>query len=221
MASPARQPQISLKDPFSAISHYVGAAAALGFGVVLVRLASSSPLATVSALVFTLAMIILYLASAIYHTFATSSDRLQMLDHAAIYLLIAGTYAPVCLLALPPHWGYPILACQALLAIIGFISVFRYGSKPRWLRIALCIVMGWMVVIAYQPLRNFSPPALHWLLAGGLVYTVGTVIYATRRPKLWPGVFGSHDLWHLFVIGGTACHASAIWIVTEKWIAGT
>ena len=215
-ASPKRK---SIKDPFSAISHYVGAVAGLTFGGFLVALASPSPIAVVAALVFIGSLVVLYVASGVYHTFATSSDRLQMLDHAAIYLLIAGTYTPICLLALPPAWGYSILAAQVALAIVGFVSVFRFGSKPRWLRIALCIVMGWMAIVAIGPLATHAPSAMVWLFGGGVVYSIGTVIYGTRRPQLWPGIFDSHDLWHVFVIGGTVCHAVAIWIVTQNWVS--
>ena len=199
-----------LKDPFSAVSHYLGAGLAVVGLIHLGILTHSWPLAFWSTAFFGVTLVFQYLASGIYHTVPDTPDSLQKIDHAAIYILILGTYTPVCLLALPKIWGYTLLGIQLILALIGLVFVFRFDSKPRWLRIVLCATMGWLVVVATKPLLAAFPIPFWWLLAGGVVYSIGTIIYGTQRPRLWPGKFGSHDLWHLFVIGGSLCHFIAI-----------
>lgn len=199
-----------LRDPFSAISHYFGAALALAYTVWLATAVDRSGIAIASVIGFGASMVTLYLASGIYHSVRASAARLQKFDHAAIYLLIFGTYAPLCLFGLPEIWGRSLLVAQAGLGITGFVHVFAFESRPRWLRIVLCTVMGWMILIAWAPLHAMSAHIVPWLIVGGLFYSVGTVVYGTNRPRLWPGTFGSHDLWHLFVMAGSACHAVAI-----------
>jgi len=199
-----------LRDPFSAISHYLGAAFALAYTVWLSQAVDRDARAVGSVLVFGGSMVTLYFASGLYHSVPTAASRLQKFDHAAIYLLIFGTYAPICLFGLPEIWGRALLVAQAALMLAGFVHVFAYESHPRWLRIVLCTLMGWMILVAWRPLNVTSAAIVPWLVAGGVFYSVGTVVYGTKRPRLWPGTFGSHDLWHLFVLAGSACHAVAV-----------
>lgn len=158
-------------------------------------------------LIFGASLVALYTASALYHGVRREAPWLQRFDHMAIYLLIAGSYAPMALTALRGPWGDGLLAAQGLLAAIGIGANLGLGGGPKWLRLVLYLVMGWMALAAIGPMRaTFPPGALDWLLAGGIAYTVGCVVYAVKRPRLWPAVFGSHELWHLFVLAGSACH---------------
>jgi hemolysin III len=196
-----------LKEPFSAISHYVGAGAAVLGLLYLMVLVWHHTVAVVAFLIYGVCLTSLYLASGIYHSVETRSKWLQKMDHMAIYLMIAGTYTPVCLLAVRGAMGYWTLAAEWTMACIGIYANLFYAGGPKWLRLTLYLLMGWLAVVFVPTLIGVLPPsALVWMLAGGLAFTGGTIIYATGRPKLWPGRFGSHELWHLFVLGGSACH---------------
>ena len=149
----------------------------------------------------------LYAASAIYHGASEDRRYLQRFDHAAIYFMIAGSYVPVSLLALGGTARWSVLSLQFGLATLGAAYSLLRAKTPEALRMVLYIVQGWMALPLLGTIaRGSSPAVVAWIVAGGLVYTFGAVIYATERPRLWPGRFGSHDLWHLFVIGGTGCH---------------
>ncbi|MDR3688427.1 MAG: hemolysin III family protein [Fimbriimonas sp.] len=196
-----------LKDPFSAISHYVGATLAVIGLVYLLFLAWRHSLGMVVFTVYGLCLTWLYVASSVYHSVNSRGKWLQRLDHMAIYLVIAGTYTPLCLLAVRGTTGYAMLAAEWTMALIGILANVLFGGGPKWLRLVLYLAMGWLIVIDIPGFLQVLPTsALWWMLAGGLAYTGGTIIYATNRPKLWPGIFGAHDLWHLFVLGGSACH---------------
>ncbi len=196
-----------LKDPFSALSHYVGAAAAVIGLAYLILLVWSHTVAVVSFAVYGACLTLLFVASGIYHSINTQNKWLQKLDHMAIYLMIAGTYTPICLLAVRGVTGYVMLSAEWGMALIGIAANVFWGGGPKRLRLTLYLLMGWLVVADLPSLLHVLPSsALIWMLMGGLAFTFGTIIYATGRPKLWPGKFGSHDLWHLFVLGGSACH---------------
>jgi len=196
-----------LKEPFSAVSHYVGAALALlGLGY-LFTLVWHRTVAIVAFAIYGACLTLLYVASALYHSVQTRSQWLQRLDHMAIYLMIAGTYTPLCLLAVRGAAGYSMLIAEWTMASIGITANVFFDGGPKRLRLTLYLLMGWLVVADLPDVLKVLPvSALVWMLAGGLAFTGGTVIYATGRPKLWPGKFGSHELWHLFVLGGSACH---------------
>ena len=199
--------QTGLKDPFSAISHYFGAGAAVIGLVYLWSIVWSSAIAVVAFAIYGLCLVILYVASALYHSVNTRSLWLQRFDHMAIYLMIAGTYTPLCLLAVRGWPGYAMLFAEWTMALIGIVANIFYGGGPRRLRLTLYLLMGWLIVFDLNGVNHVLPAsALLWMLAGGLTFTVGTVIYATGKPRLWPGKFGSHDLWHIFVLGGSVCH---------------
>lgn len=198
---------MKLREPFSALSHAVGALLVLVAVAALVAISPGRPDAIVGFLVFGLCAVGLYAASATYH--AASEDRryLQRLDHAAIYFMIAGSYVPVALVALDGSIRWTVLGLQFGLATLGAAYSLLRAKTPEALRMVLYIVQGWMALPLLGTIaRGSSSAVVGWIIAGGLVYTFGAVIYATERPRLWPGRFGSHDLWHLFVLGGTGCH---------------
>ena len=198
-----------LKHPFSALSHLLGAGLAVS-GTVVLLLMAKSPLALLAFAVYGAALVGLYLASGVYHAVVAEGKReafLRRLDHTGIFLLIAGTYVPVCLLALPREWGWTFLVLQTLCALAGVLGTFLLPKFPEALNVGLYLVMGWMALPALGYIRTQWPTqAIVLLVLGGLVYTIGAVIFATDRPHLVPGKFSAHDLWHLFVLGGSACH---------------
>jgi len=153
---------------------------------------------------------LLYTASTLYHALNLPKNKieiLQKIDHMMIYVLIAGTYTPVCLTALRGVWGWSLFACIWSIAVIGILLKIFWFNAPRWLSTLFYIGMGWMVIIAFVPLVNaISPQGLNWLVAGGLLYTIGGIIYATKWPKINLKYFGFHELFHLFVLGGSICH---------------
>ena len=200
-----------IREPFNGLSHGIGAILSLIGLIVLLVLAQGRVWHTVGFAIYGVSLIVLYTGSCLYHSLKLAPKhitRLQRLDHSAIFLLIAGTYAPVCLVTLHgTTWGWSLLTAQYVLAAIGITSVILFKSKPEWLRVVIYLGMGWMALLAMVPLRAvFSSTAMAWLVGGGVIYTLGTVIYATNRPRLWPGRFGAHELWHVFVLGGSACH---------------
>ena len=207
-----RDPYDGLR-PWSAITHGVGAAlGVLGTALLLLRTAEQgSGWASAAAfLIYGLSMIGLYTASTLYHCVNTSVRgriALRKYDHTAIYLLIAGTYTPICLTALRGPWGWSLFGVIWALAVAGaFMSIF-WINCPRALTSTIYIAMGWMSVIAVYPLlQTVGVRGLAWLVAGGVLYTVGGVLYALK----WPGRnnprFGCHEIFHVFILLGSLCH---------------
>jgi hemolysin III len=214
MSDPSAPPRTGrrfrLREPFSGLSHLGGAALGVAGLVLLVSLAHGKPWHVSSFAVYGATLVLLYMASALYHLLPVGPihlERLRIFDHVAIYLLIAGTYTPVCLVPLRGGWGWSLLGVVWGLALFGSVVEIAWRSAPRWLGLAIYLVMGWLAVIAMGPItRTLPSAAVGWLVAGGILYSIGAVVYAIERPRLWPGIFGSHDLWHIFVLGGSACH---------------
>jgi len=164
--------------------------------------------------VYGASLIALYAASALYHLLPLSpagTARLRRFDHAAIFALIAGTYTPVCLIALDGAWRWGLLALVWSLALAGILVKLTRMDAPRWLTVGLYLGLGWVALLAVPVLLAALPAgALLWFLVGGLVYSGGAVVYALKRPDPFPGAFGFHEIWHLFVLAGSACHFWAI-----------
>lgn len=199
-----------IKHPFCGISHWIGALLAVVGTVALTAMSWGKPLHIVAFAIYGSALILLYVASGLYHTVRARGKGERLLrnfDHVGIFLLISGTYVPVCLLALAPVYGYTLLALQALCAAIGITGTFALKKFPEVLNVVLYLVMGWMSVPALgYMLAHWPGYATAWLVAGGVTYTVGAIIFSLDRPHLVPGRFSAHDLWHIFVLGGSACH---------------
>lgn len=203
-----------IKDPGSALTHFIALLGALIASVPLLTKAAAEPdrIHLASMAIFIVSMILLYSASTIYHTLNISeriNKRLRKFDHMMIYALIAGTYTPVCLIVLGDSSGYRLLALVWGIALVGMIINLIWITCPKWFSSLIYIAMGWVCVLALkQIIAALSPAAFGWLLAGGLIYTVGGIIYALKLP-LFPKkfrYFGSHELFHLFVMGGSLCH---------------
>lgn len=199
-----------LRHPFSGLSHAVGALLSVAGLVLLLLVAHGRPWHIVSYAIYGGTLIVLYSASALYHSLRVGPRAirwLNKLDHMSIFLLIAGSYTPICLIALRGGWGWSIFGVVWGIAAAGIMAMLVWRSCPHWVRVTLYILMGWIAIIALGPMRAAIPPAgLWWLIGGGIAYTGGVVFYATEWPKRWPGVFDGHDVWHLFVMAGSACH---------------
>lgn len=199
-----------IKEPFAGLSHLVGALLSVAALIVLLVRADGRVWHVVSFAVYGTCLVLVYVASAMTHSIYCSpetSDRLDRFDYAAIFLMIAGTYTPLCLVPLRGPWGWALLAGVWSLAIAGVLSVYIWRTHSRWARVILYVCMGWLVLFEMgEILRTFPPAAIGWLIAGGVVYSLGAVVFITNRPNLWPGRFIAHDLWHVMVLVGSLCH---------------
>jgi hemolysin III len=187
--------------------------AAIPAGVVLIVVASGVT-ATVAAAVYAVTLLLLFGTSASYHRLAQSvraREVMQRLDHSMIYLLIAGTYVPICLVALPLEWGIPMLAVVGTLAVVGMVLKLGFFHGARIVSYSLYLVMGWVAIIAAPALiANLTGLQLGLMIAGGLAYTVGFPVLVRRRPDPWPKTFGYHEVWHLLVVVAAVLHFAAI-----------
>ncbi len=203
-----------VKDPGSAITHFIGMLMAIFAAVPLVIRAAHEPqrIYVISIIIYAASLILLYAASTTYHTFDKSEKINRILkkaDHMMISVLIAGSYTPICLLVLGGRTGISLLAIVWSFAFIGIILKAFWINCPKWVSSVLYIGMGWTCVLAFTQLLNAMPhTAFIWLLAGGLIYTAGGVIYALKLPifNRRHKYFGSHEIFHLFVMGGSICH---------------
>ena len=205
---------LSIKDPGSAITHFIGMIlAAMASTPLLFLAAHENGGRTVPALtVFAISMILLYGASTVYHTLNLSEKInriLRKVDHMMIFILIAGSYTPVCVIPLRDSVGYPLLLLVWGTAVAGILIRAFWITCPKWFSSLIYISMGWLCVLAMVPLVASLPSAAFlWLVAGGVIYTIGGVIYALKLPffNAKHQYFGSHEIFHLFVMGGSLCH---------------
>ncbi len=205
----------NIRDPFSSLSH---AAAALGAFVGLIFMLASEQASQGiylgAYLTFGISMVLLFGASALYHLPVTSDAvirQLKRLDHMMIFVLIAGSYTPFCLIPLNGTLGWTLFAVVWSIAAAGILIKMFWLHAPRLLSTALYVGMGWLVVFMIKPLSNsLNDGAMFWLVSGGVFYTVGALVYAFKWPDPLPERFGFHDIWHLFVIAGAASHYVSI-----------
>lgn len=206
-----------VREPVNAFTHLIGAIISLIGTIVLLSLGKYgepfTPSAFISIIVFGLSLILLYTTSGVYHLIQTTDAillKFKKLDHAMIFVLIAGSYTPFCLLSLEGVWKWSIISIVWSLAIIGiFLKVF-WINMPRWLSTGLYIGMGWIAIFALKPLyASLSFGGFFWLVFGGLMYTIGGIIYGLKKPN-FSSSFGFHEIFHIFVMLGSACHYWAI-----------
>ena len=206
--------QITIREPGSAITHYIGMMmASVAAAPLLVKAALDADMtALVAMTVFIGSMVSLYGASAVYHSVTVKENILKVfrkLDHMMIFVLIAGSYTPVCLVVLGGRTGYTLLAVVWGIAVVGMVVKACWITCPKWFSSLVYIAMGWVCLAVFGTLWNTLPhSAFLWLLAGGIVYTAGGVIYALKLPifNARHKYFGSHEIFHLFVMGGSICH---------------
>lgn len=206
--------KFKIKDPGSALTHFIAMLLALSAATPLLIKAAAEPDSThIMALsIFIVSMILLYAASTTYHTLDISpkvNSILRKIDHMMIFILIAGTYTPVCMVVLGDKTGWNLLALVWGIAITGILIKACWINCPKWFSSVLYIAMGWVCVLAFTKIVQALPTAAFgWLLAGGIIYTIGGVIYALKLPifNSRHKNFGSHEIFHLFVMGGSLCH---------------
>lgn len=203
---------MSLRDPLSGLTHCVGALLAV-VGTILLIIKSVSPILPWHVVTFSIfggGMILLYTASTLYHWLPLSEKGIRVfrrIDHSMIFFYIAATYTPICLIPLRGGWGWSLFGCAWGLAVSGIILKIFWITAPRWFSTGLFLAMGWMVLAGIYPLVMALPVgALVWLVAGGLFYSSGAVIYAMKRPDPFPNFFGFHEIFHLLVMAGSFCH---------------
>ena len=199
-----------IKDPYCGLSHWVGAGLSIAALAVLLTVSKGPGWHAAMLAFYGASLIVLYVSSALAHSIKCSQeveDRLTRVDYAAIFLLIAGTYTPVCTIAVGGAWGWGIAIGEWTLAAIGIPLVVLGSGTSNLVRTILYLCMGWLGLLAAVPvLHALSTNGIVWLLAGGIAYSVGAIIFVTNRPNLWPGRFHAHDLWHSLVLVGSACH---------------
>lgn len=203
-----------IREPGSAITHFIGMISAIIATAPLLLKAhrASNPVNMSAMTIFIVSMILLYGASTAYHSVMLPDKFIRIfrkVDHMMIFILIAGSYTPVCLIVLGGKLGNMLLSIVWSIAIVGiFIKAF-WITCPKWFSSALYIAMGWTCLLAFTQIRNaLAPDAFFWLVAGGVIYTVGGIIYALKLPLFnrRHKAFGSHEIFHLFVMGGSICH---------------
>ena len=206
--------QITIREPGSAITHFIAMMMAVFATVpLLVKAGIQSGWENFLAMaIFMGSMILLYGASATYHSVDLTGRSLRVfrkLDHMMIFVLIAGSYTPVCLIVLGGKLGYTLLALVWGIAAVGMLVKACWITCPKWFSSVIYIAMGWVCLFVFRELLNsLSPAAFVWLLTGGIIYTIGGIIYALRLPvfNTRHKAFGSHEIFHLFVMAGSFCH---------------
>ncbi|HEY9053503.1 MAG TPA: hemolysin III family protein [Rectinemataceae bacterium] len=204
------KPLSGFREPFNAWSHLAGAAVAFPASIALVLSKGRDPASTAAYSLYGASLVFMLAASGLYHASQGSPRRillLRKLDHSAIYLLIAGTYSPFCLVAFSGFWKWGLFAAIWVLALAGIALKLFVMGLPRAVTTGIYLAMGWMSLFAGGQFRSaLSPASLGWLVAGGLLYTAGALVYATKKLDFLPGRFGFHGLWHIFVLAAAGAH---------------
>jgi hemolysin III len=206
-----------VRDPMSGMTHGIGALLAVIGLIFLVERALHpfKPWHLITYIVFGVGLLALYTVSTLYHWLPLSEKgirTLRKMDHMMIFVLIAATYTPFCLIPLRGPWGWSIFGTVWFLAVAGMLFKVFWIEAPRGIAAGMYVGMGWVAVVGAWPLvKTLQVGALFWLLAGGLSYSIGALIYALKRPNPWPGWFGFHEVFHVLVILGSLCHFWAVY----------
>ncbi|HEX6627290.1 MAG TPA: hemolysin III family protein [Gemmatimonadaceae bacterium] len=213
------------REPVNSLTHLAGALLAAAGCVVLLLIAieNESTRQIVGFSIFGGSLVATYCASAFYHSLHLSErgvDNLRRIDQTMIYILIAGTYTPICLILLRTPLGLGLLIAVWSIAAVGVMQTIVWPNAPPWVSNGLYLGMGWIAIVIVKPLLTAAPPGFFlWLLAGGIIYTVGAIMLATHWPPVrkgaLPRLFGSHEIWHLCVIAGSCAHFWAILAYTS------
>ena len=194
-------------ERFNSITHLVGTVLAVAGAIALLLITHGGTRKLIALGVYGAMLVLLYLSSTLYHSFRGKAKKVfHVFDHCAIYFLIAGTYTPLTLLELRGRWGWTLFGIIWTLAAIGVTKDALFHNRFRAVSVVLYALMGWMVIVAFEPLRHALPAAaIAWLIAGGIVYTIGIAFFAMSKHVAY-----THGVWHLFVIGGSICHYVAM-----------
>lgn len=206
------------RDPISSMTHFIGAVCSVGLTLLMLCVGifiRHLPVVTnLSLLVFGLSLIALYSASAYYHFLQTTPERearFRKVDHAMIYVLIAGTYTPLCLYFMPEGHGLAFISIMWAIALIGIVVKIFWMSAPRWFSTAIYLLMGWAIIFDLKAFQGVPMACLTLIALGGIAYSVGAVMYIFKKPNLFK-MLGFHELFHLFILLGSFLHFLAIFI---------
>lgn len=195
-----------LREPVNGLTHFFAALVALVGLIALLVIGWGNATKMISLAVYGVSLVLLFSASATYHMVKARPKvelALRKFDHAAIYLLIAGTYTPICINLMDGFWRWGLLAIVWGLALVGIGVKIFFMKSPRWLSAGLYILLGWLCLAGVREMLRVIPPGgLAWLAAGGIIFTLGALVYVTKKFDFFPGVFGFHEVWHIFVILG-------------------
>ncbi|QRN86136.1 hemolysin III family protein [Clostridia bacterium] len=209
-----------MREPINSLTHLAGVFLSLLGAILLLIKASKStiPFSVTSAIVYSLGLLLLYGASSLYHAYTGKKEnleKLRILDHSMIYVLIAASYTPLCLVGIRSTMGYILLAFIWVSALAGIILKLTYFSVPRWLYTGIYLVLGWSAVILVRPLyQKLQLAAVVFLLAGGISYSIGAIIYARKNKRIQIAGFGFHEIFHLFILLGSILHYITIYVYT-------
>lgn len=217
-----RKAVLRLKDPVSGFTHFIGALLSC-VGLVFLMWKTSHPLKPwhfTTCTVFGVGMILLYTTSTLYHWLNLSekgSANLRKLDHIMIFVLIASTYTPFCLIAFKGSFGWSLFASVWSIAVLGAVFKIFWIHAPRWVSAGVYVCMGWIALVGIGPIvRVLEPGAVFWLLTGGVLYSIGGLVYACRRPDPFPKLLGFHEIFHIFVMLGSFSH---FWVI-YRYVTG-
>ena len=201
----------SSRDPISGLTHFIGIILSV-IGTIVLLMRNDEPFTiyhATSFFIFGFSMTLLYTISTLYHWLPLSEKNLvivRKIDHIMIFVFIAASYTPVCLITLRESWGWVIFGIVWGLTLAGFFLKLFWINAPRFLYTSIYLVMGWIIIAAILPLSKVMPSqALLWLALGGVFYSTGAVIYAIKKPDPLPNVFGFHEIFHLFIMAGSFC----------------
>ncbi len=203
---------LRIKEPFSAISHALGAILSIIALTLLIQESINpiKPWHIVSFTIFGTGMFLLYTASTLYHWLPVSTNienKLRNLDHVMIHILIASTYTPICLIPLRGVWGWSMFGIVWTLAIFGILLKLFWKSLPNWFSTTFYIFLGWLSIIAIYPMMmTLQLGAIIWIFIGGFFYTLGAIIHGINKPNPIPKILGAHEIFHVFVILGSFSH---------------
>ena len=202
-----------LREPINSITHFVGAGLSfIALIAMLIKVAISDPsvISILSVTIFGISLTLLYATSGTYHGIISTEKVIkffQKLDHSMIFVLIAGSYAPFCLISIGDKFGFTIFLIMITLAIVGIIFKLCWFNCPCWVDSVMYIGMGWIALFMIKPLAAILPGiSLFWLVLGGILYTIGGIIYATKSKKLTIGNWGFHEIFHIFILLGSLSH---------------
>ncbi|NRG48217.1 PAQR family membrane homeostasis protein TrhA [Bacillus sp. CRN 9] len=208
-----------IREPINSLTHLAGAILsfiALLAMVIKASLTTASPMDIAAVIIFGISMMLLYSASAAYHMIIAKGKVIaffRKIDHSMIFVLIAGSYAPFCLISLDGALGSGIFTFVAVTAILGVVFKMVWFNCPRWLSTCLYIALGWVIVFAFAPLsKTLSIGGLLLLLQGGIFYTIGGIIYAVKPKFMEFKHLGFHEIFHIFIMLGTTCHFLSVYI---------
>ena len=207
-----------LREPVSGLTHLFGVLLSIiGLVLLVLQAIHSNNLTHIIAFsVYGISLVLLYLASTLYHLLPVSEKmilKLKKFDHMMIYVLIAGTFTPFTLIALRGEFKWSLFTTIWILAFIGIFVKILWINAPRWLSTSFYLGMGWLGIIMFPSLlHRFNIDGIYLIALGGLFYTVGAIIYATKKPNPFPKYFGFHEIWHIFVLLGSFCHFLSIYL---------